>query len=40
MSINLRILLLLIAAFLFKNVAISQSVEYYVGNKRNGIDLM
>lgn len=40
MSINFKIILLLIATFLFRGVAIAQSVEYYSGDERNGFDLM
>ncbi len=40
MSINFKIVLLLIATFLFRGVAIAQSVEYYSGDERNGVDLM
>ena len=40
MSIYFKTVLFLIAAFLFRNVAIAQSVEYYAGSYRNGVDLM
>lgn len=40
MSIYFKTVLFLIAAFLFRNVAIAQSVEYYAGSNRNGVDLM
>ena len=40
MSINFKIVLFIIATFLFRSVAIAQSVEYYAGDKRNGVDLM
>ncbi len=40
MNINFKIVLLIIATFLFRSVAIAQSIEYYVGDERNGIDLM
>ena len=40
MNINFKLVLLIIATFLFRGVAIAQSIEYYVGDERNGIDLM
>ncbi len=40
MSINVKLILFILATFLFRSVAIAQSVEYYAGDKRNGVDLM
>jgi len=40
MSINFKIVSLIIATFLFRSVAIAQSIEYYAGDERNGVDLM
>lgn len=40
MSLNFKIVLLSIAILLCRSVAFSQSVEFYTGSKRTGVDLM
>ena len=40
MSLNVKIVLVSMVMLLCRSVTIAQSVEYYIGNERTGVDLM